>query len=217
MSSESEELLKQVLGYGFFDRARSTSPGYAKLVVTLLDDSDQGYFSPEYLRASIFNESQKLEHLTIYHPWEGTETYQLGCDRIVLRDYKGLTIEGFTFGGMLQIVDKGTYTECVLTSEAPILELVEEFSITTLLAAEAESTIAEFRDQQASTDYEGWLAQANPLKLYAAIIYKIKRDLLGLADPDVTQVQLLRFISSELEVLQADEFKDGLPELTQVA
>ncbi len=217
MSSDEGELSKQVLGYGFFDRVRPTSPGYARLKVSLRDEPGQGYYAPEYLRVSIINETDKLEHLTIYHPWEDTETYRLGFDRIVLRDYKGRTIEGFTFGGTLRIVDKGAYTICVVSSPAPILELVEEFSLTTLLAAEAEAAIEEFRDRQAAVDFEQWMSQADPLKLYAALIKVIKRDLLDLPTPDVTQVQLLRLVSSEIRALQATQFQEGLPDLTQVA
>ena len=217
MSLDSDEPFKQVLGYGFFDRMRPTSPGYTKLNVSLRDEPGRGYFSPEYLRVSIINETDKLEHLTIYHPWEDTETYQIGLDRIVLRDNKGRTIEAFTFGGTLQIVDEGAYTACVLTSTAPILELVEEFSITNLLAVETESTIAEYQDRQDAEIFERWMAQADPLKLYAASIKAIEQELLALAAPDVTQVQLLRLVSTEIKALSANEFRDGLPELTQVA
>lgn len=217
MSSDAGELSKQRLGYGFFDRVRPTSPGYAKLMVTLRDEPGQGFFSPEYLRVSIINQEEKLEHLTIYHPWEETETYQIGCDRIVLRDYKGRTIESFTFGGTLNIMDKGDCTVCVLTSPTPILELVEEFSITTLLAAESEARISEFQEQQNAADFERWLAQANPLKLYAAVLKRTKQELLNLAEPDVTQVQLLRLVSSEIKALRAGEFQEGLPEMAKVA
>lgn len=217
MSLDTDEPYKQVLGYGFFDRVRPTSPGYAKLKVSLRDEPGHGYYSPEYLRVTILNEADKLEHLAIYHPWEDTETHQVGLDRIVLRDDKGRTIEAFTFGGTLTIVDKGSHTVCVLTSSAPILELVEDTSITNLLAEEAESAIAEFRDRQESVDFDQWFAQADPLKLYAASIKAIKQTLLDLAEPDVTQVQLLRLVSAEIKALRAGKFTEGLPELTQVA
>ena len=217
MSSDESRLSQQELGYGFFDRVRPTSPGYAKLNVSLLDESGPSYFSPEYLRVSIINEQDKLEHLTIYHPWEDTESYRLGVDRAVLRDYKGRTIEVFTFGGTLEIVDMGSHTICSLSSPAPILELVEEFSITNLLALETESTIAEYQDRQDAEIFERWMAQADPLKLYAASIKAIEQELLALAAPDVTQVQLLRLVSTEIKALSANEFRDGLPELTQVA
>lgn len=216
MSADSDEPSRQVLGYGFFDRVRPTSPGYAKLKVSLRDEPGQGYFSPEYLRVSTLNEADNLEHLTIYHPWEDTETYQIGLDRIVLRDNKGRTIEAFTFGGTLHIVDKGAYTVCVLASTAPILELVEEFSITNLLAIETESTIAEYRDQQDSAHFERWMTQADPLKLYAASINAIEQKLLDLAEPDVTQVQLLRLVSAEIQSLRDEKFTSGLPNLTEV-
>ena len=217
MSSDESRLSQQELGYGFYDRIRPTSPGYAKLNVSLLDESGPSYFSPEYLRVSIINEQDKLEHLTIYHPWEDTESYRLGVDRAVLRDYKGRTIEVFTFGGTLEIVDMGSHTICSLSSPAPILELVEEFSITTLLAAEAEEILGAFWQNEDTVDFEQWVAQANPLKLYAAVINRIEQELLALSTPDVMQVQLLRIVSAEINALRTAEFHEGLPELSEVS
>jgi hypothetical protein len=213
MPPEKCESLEQTVGYGFFERSRPTSPGYAKLRVSLCDKPGYGYYSPKFLRVSSINEANSMEHLTISHPWKDKESYQVMMDRVVLRDHEGRTIQAFTFGGELQIVERQDETLCTLSSPAPILELVEELSISTLFTTETEAALITHRlaSEPKSTTLEQWMAATAPLTIYAACLQMVKRRLLEANLLDATQVQLLRMISAEIAALEAEAFPNGLP------
>ena len=218
MPSETREPLEQTMGYGFFERSRPTSPGYAKLRVSLRDKPGHGYYSPEFLRVSIMNKANMTEHLAISHPWKEMEFYQVSMDRVVLRDHEGRTIQTFTFGGELQIVDRQDYTLCTLTSPAPILELVEDLSISTLFTTETEAalTTRQLASETEPTIFEQWMAATTPLTLYAASLRMVKRRLLKADSLDAIRVQLLRMVSAEIAALEADLFPDGLPTFKRI-
>jgi hypothetical protein len=204
------------LGYRFGGRARPSALGYTQLQARLTLEPRNTHFNPQYLRVSVFSPASGVGHLSVCHPWKAGERYRLYPDRIILRDHNGQTIEAFVFGGKLQVSLSAAWTVCTISSEAPILELVGEQSISTMLAVEVEGLLADGRypDECQLVEIEGKIAQANPLDLYAACLLALKMKLKRLTVLDVTQVQLLRAVSAEMEALrESPEFEGGLPTL----
>ncbi|MBN1311219.1 MAG: hypothetical protein JXB30_07355 [Anaerolineae bacterium] len=218
MPPERCESLERTVGYGFFERSRPTSPGYTKLQVLLCDKPGHGYYSPKFLRVSIMSKANMMEHLTVSHPWEEMESYQVTMDRVVLRDHQGRTIQAFTFGGELQVVNREDDTLCTLSSPAPILELVEDLSISTLFTTETEAALTTYRlaPETESTIFEQWMATNTPLTIYAASLQMVQSRLLEANLLDTTQVQLLRMISAEIAALEVEVFPDGLPTFKRI-
>jgi hypothetical protein len=204
------------LGYRFGGRGRPSALGYTQLQARLTLKPGNTHFDPQYLRVSIFSPTEGVGHLSVCHPWEADERYRLYPDRIILRDHHSQTIEAFVFGGRLQISPNAGRTLCTVSSDAPILELVGERSISTMLAVEVEGLLADRRTpgERQPSAVEEKIAQANPLALYAACLLALKMKLNRLTILDVTQVQLLRAVAAEMESLrQLPAFEGGLPTL----
>jgi hypothetical protein len=207
------------LGYRFGGRERPSALGYTQLQARLTREPRNTHFNPQYVRVSVFSPSSGMGHLSICHPWKASEHYRLYPDRVILRDHNGQTIEAFVFGGELQISPNAERTVCTVSSDAPILELVGEQSISAMLAAEVEGLLADRRypDERGLVEIEARIAQADPLDLYAACLLALKMKLNRLTVLDVTQVQLLRAVSAEMEALrQLPTFEKGLPTLKEM-
>jgi hypothetical protein len=207
------------LGYRFGGRSRPSALGYSQLQARLTLEPRNTHFNPQYLRVSVFSPSSGVGHLSVCHPRKASERYRLYPDRIILRDHNGQTIEAFVFGGKLQVSPNADRTLCTISSEAPILELVGEQSISAMLAVEVEELLAGERcpDERQLAEFEGKIAQADPLDLYAACLLALKMKLKRLTVLDVTQVQLLRAVTAEMEALrQLPAFEGGLPTLKDI-
>ena len=118
----------------------------------------------------------------------------------------------------MQIEDKQDHTLCILSSPAPILELVEDLSISTLFTTEIEAALTTRRltSEIEPIAFEQWMTSTAPLNTYAASLRMVKRKLLKANSLNAIQVQLLRMISAETAALEADLYPDGLPTFKRI-
>jgi hypothetical protein len=134
------------------------------------------HFDPERVRLSVVTEPGNIEFIKVHHPWPLRTHYRSAAGRIILQDFKGRIVEAFTLGGDFRIHKENDLTTCVLTSPAPILELISISSIPEVLAEEIEILLAERRaawDHDLSI-YNKRLSAVDPLILYIACLEAIR-------------------------------------------
>ncbi len=165
------------LGYFYHPRERPNAPGHPRLDVLLRSVPSGKHFDPMRVRLSIVTKLGRIEFIKVRHPWPLLDHYRACAAGIILQDCKGNIVEAFTFGGDLRIETEDGLSTCVLTSPAPILELIETSSIPVILSEETEILLAERRAGWAHDPsiYDKRLSAADPLILYIACLEAIRK------------------------------------------
>ena len=148
--SMEDKFTQQELGYLFWPKPYSHSPGHPRLDINVSESPSNMHFDPEEVHLSVVSCSRRdysrpIESLTIHHPWPHESECQVAAGTVIISDRKGKKVEAFTFGGILHIYPNKTFTECCIESDAPILELIEYNPIVMTLVEEVEIILAKRR------------------------------------------------------------------------
>lgn len=201
-------------GFVLLPSRRPTEPGYAGLDIWLLEQPTGRHFDPSQIVLYTAGE-HGIDYSSLEHPWSGETQLTAVCGPIDLIDHKGHHIEGFTFGGSLEIETKRTETKAVLRSPAPILlntqtQTIRAEQAVSLLIEEFNILLARRKAfwQDNAEELEQRLAAANPLHLYAAflpIVYQRFKNL----PPSDDQAQLSAQHSLHVEMEAVAELIPG--------
>lgn len=193
------------LGYDFHPATADRFPGHPQLDIFLRDEPTQRHFDPEQVHFEVAG-SGRPEVLTISHPWAGPHQHRICAGRIYIDDRKQKRVEAFSFGGTLEVTTKAAITICHLQSPAPIFDLVDWNSLSTIIVAEAEVLLAERRadwDPKHPHTFEQHLATAVPLELYARCLIALHEKFAPhLENHDQLYHQLVHFVANEIKFLQ---------------
>ncbi len=177
----------QELGYEFEPFTIPGNEGYDTLVVNVVRVPTERHFDPSRVDVPVFTLDNSLRHMVIEHPWHGRHHHRVAVGHVIIRDRKNKVVEAFTCGGDLQIDPFPNRTRCLITSPAPIFELVSRMgesveTYDTILANELETLLAKQRVHWGLNDigYEERLAELDPLLLYASGLYAIEEHLLAM-------------------------------------
>ncbi len=139
-----------------------------------------------------------LERFKITHPWEYQSPYRVCPGTVIMEDRKGKKVEAFCFGGNLVINKKDSFTECFLSSPAPILEFDETNPMKVLLIEKVEILLAEYRAGYTNDqDFEKDLCSTAPLDLYTACLTSLTSDLRSKAQKNDQDLQFLNYLHKE--------------------
>ncbi len=221
MSTTSIEPVQHELGYFFHPTRVPKAIGHPQLDIVLRPAPTGRHFDPEKVHFEVACVNGGVESLTVHHPWRWpTHHYCVSAGRVIWRDRLDKTVEAFTFGGSLQIEPCESYTACVLTSPAPILRLVSDADIPTMLALEVEVLLAERRaawvDDPASIEER--VAAADPLVLYYSCLKALKGKFkrLCLTAIDNRLCQLVLFLNNGNGSHRAWRRPPHIPELSDL-
>jgi len=192
-------------GYFFHPRERSDTPGYRQLDVFFHSVPTNKHFDPMNMTLNIAPEHNHIELIKIHHPWSLLEQYQVCAGRVILQDRKGKKTEAFTFGGNLRIKSEDELTIGVLTSPAPLLELVSTSSISSIFAEETEILFAERRAEWEPdhTTFNKKMIKADPLTLYCVCLEALREKFEHSRLRDSENIHhFAHFIQTEITVLQ---------------
>ena len=175
------------LGYEFEPFTMSGNEGYDALVVNVIRVPTERHFDPDHVDIPVYATDNSIHHLVVSHPWHGKAQYRVAVGHVVIRDRKNKVVEAFTCGGELHIDVYPERTRCLITSSAPIFELVSQMGDSTesydsILVAEIETLLARRRVRWGLNDfgYQQRLAETDPLLLYATALYAIEEQLLAM-------------------------------------
>jgi hypothetical protein len=167
------------LGYTFHPQLYPQAPGHPQLDIVLRATPTGLHFDPKWVRLPVASANRGIELLTVRHPWQWKEHYRACEGHVSLHDHKNKVIEAFAFGGDLQIMSEEDRTTCILSSSAPIVEMLPEPltrgpSVHMMLVEEVEALIAQRRaawdQEQAPIAFDRRLAAVDPLRLYLACL-----------------------------------------------
>jgi hypothetical protein len=160
------------LGYTFYPPRHHHDPGHPRLDITLRASPTELHFDPEKVELHIVSPTERIENLSVTHPWTGIRDFQVYPGRIVLRDRVDKTAKAFTFGGRLEIHPEDKQTVCTIQSNAPILSLTIDRSLAVMLAEEVEIMLAERRAAWANdiSSFEDRLKSIDPSTFYLATL-----------------------------------------------
>ena len=119
-----------------------------------------------------------VSDMKVFHPWPFEKQIRVCAGLVILEDRKGEKVEGFTFGGQMEIETRKRQTACTLVSKAPILHLSEASGSRKLFIEEIEILLAEQQAKFSSDlEYHTKLCRTDPLQLYLACLKEINRKL----------------------------------------
>lgn len=158
------------LDYIFYPSRSAGDPGHPRMDITLTEEPREGHFDPVQVQFPAVTGRDEIRPLTVEHPWTLQPDYRVTAGRVTLRNRRGKAQSAFTYGGELKIETRDRQTTCILTSEAPILNLTVEHSLANLLAVETEALLAERRAAwaHAQEGYEKRLSELEPARLFSA-------------------------------------------------
>ena len=164
------------LGYIFYPPENPNDPGHPRLDIRMQDKPTYQHFDPEHVLVNVFSTTDGLETLKLQHPWTGSDHFRVFPGRVTMQDRLNKTVAAFTFGGELAIETQEDKTTCILTSDAPILGLAFDHTISMLLTEEAEIFMAELRAGWAHDPeaLEKRLAETEPLEFYALFLKTLR-------------------------------------------
>lgn len=170
--------------------------------------------------ASFFaaKKDNKIEQITIKHPWVYEKEAQVCAGVIVMEDRNKEKKEAFTFGGNLKIETQESQTVCTLTSSAPILDIVDTTPLKRVFAEELEIIFAERSATYANHhDYEKDLIAADPRDLYLASLEALLNKFESFTHMDKSQRDFLHFLRTEKNRLYAIGISSALaPSLDEI-
>lgn len=159
-------------GFYFYPATDTRSHGHPKFAFNLYTQPTGEHFDPEHAVLPGTRPKGGIEHISLSHPWRGGNSNLHICiGRILLTDRLHKKVEAFSFGGTLAISPHEDHTACVLTSTAPIFDLVRPGDTLTNVTSGIEVAIAEQRAHW-KDDYafEETLATTEPAELYLATL-----------------------------------------------
>lgn len=212
--SPNNEIADDCFGYYFHHAKDKFEMGSSQLDVNLRSTPTERHFDPEQLRLRIAEQGEDIAHLRIYHPWPGGRHMRAVIGDVVLRDRKDKTVEAFTFGGTLTIERREDCTRCSLTSPVPIIDLRDDHREAHILAAEAKALIARRRvDWEHDLErFEARLAQADPEKLYFAILMRLEAEYrIYPKDQRISAQAFLNFLRTQIDVAKQKFERAQLP------
>lgn len=164
--------MSDYLGYRFRPSRYSPALGHAGLEVDLtVKPSRSTYF----IRSATFRVASSSLGYRTFHDMRGSNgniqelKVAIGCLRLTACNHDQVC--GFSFGGRLEIEDRGDYTVCRLNSTAPVFEMTEgEETATAFVLSELQAQMARRRASWGRNDaeYELRLLNANPYQLFVA-------------------------------------------------
>ncbi len=161
-------------GY-YYHPSKYTPPlGHPQLDIYLVDEQTERFFDAHGVEFLVF-EKERSSILKVVHSQQSgifSGTYHVCAGRILIYDHAGDEVEGFSFGGDLEIVWSGDYTRCTLTSSAPIFSLsTDPQSVNEIIFSEIEAVLAEKRAERHKKGGEKFykrLCEIDPMKLCVA-------------------------------------------------
>lgn len=181
------------LGYYFHPRRHDGEPGYPQMDVNVVPAPEHRHFDVReaiFLVADAFDDVQALK---IHHP-KYSSTYTVCMGQILLNDFAEKSVRVFSFGGALKVVNQGDKTVCSLASDAPIVRLVRDEDVPTLLAEEFEGEYARLQAAWLGRerDFRVRVANADPLTMYVSFLRNVRDR-----------------ISQNVRAARADEIRDA--------
>lgn len=165
------------LGYVFYPYEIPHYPGHPRLDIIIPAVPTYRHFDPQKAQFRVVSFPNKLEQITIHHPWSSGKKFHVCAGRIYVSDRIHKQVEAFSFGGELQILSTEEHTVCALTSTAPIFALIEAHNLPMWLTAEAEILLAKQKahwDPQHPHDFETHLMTVDPFLLYASCLQALQ-------------------------------------------
>lgn len=183
------------LGYLLGTTNREHAPGHPTVDIWLAETPSQRHFDPEQVRLNCFIEAH-VDALAIEHPWSGERTAPLAAGMLILIDRKNKHIDGFLFGGNMEIEVESSFTHIHLSSPAPIMLRRNDHPEINLLIEEACILLARRRAVWAEhpEELEQRLFHTDPLTLYAAFLISINHNFDQLPPSDDETLLKARYI-----------------------
>jgi hypothetical protein len=201
-----EQALTANYGYFYHPPPGERLVGYPRLDFNLIAAPTGEHFDPQHATLYTITKQGRIESLTLSHPWHGSTRYQVCAGRVNLHDHSGENVAAYTLGGQLTLRDQGAYTHCSLTSPAPIIDLPHPGAISTLLASEIESLLAQRRAalRHQEGEFERRLATVEPLTLFVACLSTLEVKLCHLSAETHSQPyqDVLQLVRSNIHSLQ---------------
>jgi hypothetical protein len=165
------------LGYIFYPLAHPGDPGHPQLDIHLPSAPSGRHFDVAAVHFSIFTATDLIERLSVSRHHLGPFEGRVCPGRIIIESFTKKTVEAFTFGGTFQVEMQPDLTICTIRSKAPILEIIHEETVSSMLAEEVEILLAGRRAAWAE-DPEGLarrLAGLDPITFYHACLEELRR------------------------------------------
>ena len=175
--------------------------------MNIAETPTEEHFDPQRIHFLVVSEDKFVEDLKVTHPWRYKDDYQICAGLVQIIDHKDQTEEALSFGGHLRIETHESITTCILESSAPILEITGANPIIQKFIDEIEILMAERRAEWASHEgiFEKRLIQADPLKLYKAVLNSLIKKYEHVSYKDHFHVQeFLNFLNKEIERLKTE-------------
>lgn len=204
------QLQHQDLGYVFVPFESRSSIGFHEMIVNITREPSESHFDPvEMSMRAAGQDTDFVEHHTIFHPYTFGSSLRLIPGKICIKDRKGKRVEVFCFGGTLTIDSKSDGTQCHLVSKPPILypnhagvtvqDLEDEIQI--LLARRRAAWIA--RGEEA---FETKMLEIDPSLLCAACLAEIVKEFNDQEMQSLgTNRRLMQVVRKEISDLKAAE------------
>jgi hypothetical protein len=158
------------LGYYLHPAARAGELGYPRLDINIFAAPTHRHYDTRVLHLPVAHFGS-VRPMDIRHPWHSAN-YRVCAGRITLRDFVDKPVVFFSFGGNATVEALPDHTHCTITSDAPILHLIEEEDPATILGEEFEALLARRRGAWAGRqdEYESRLTKVEPSALYLACL-----------------------------------------------
>jgi hypothetical protein len=224
-----DEFDENRLGYTFHPRLYSHAPGHPQLDIVLRAKPTERHFDPIRVRLMVAVPDGGLKMATIrYHPQSREEHHQACAGFVAISDRRDKRVEAFTFGGDLHVMPQANLTLCVLTSPAPIIEILPQPlthgpSVTTMLVDEVEALIARRRaawDREQDPDaFDERLAAADPFVLYLACLQALNEHYAHFPyqEEDTLTHEFVAYLHGEIKTLvQTGKWPPDVPPLAKL-
>ena len=164
------------LGYVFYPPTHPGDPGHSRLDIHLPLAPSGRHFDVSAVHFSVFTALDLIDPLSVslHHlgPFEG----RISPGRIIIESFEKKTVEAFTFGGKYQVEMQPDLTICTFRSQTPILEIIHEETVSSMLAEEVEILLAGRRAHWAQDPdaLAKRLAGLDPVTLYHACLEELR-------------------------------------------
>ncbi len=201
---EQEETVLPKIGYLYhYPRLDHASENF-RLDIFVASIPTELHFDVQHAHFFVKTPENAIERLTISHPWTYKKDEQVCAGVVIMEDRNKVKKEAFTFGGNLKIATEETHTTCVLTSTAPILDIIDAMPVQRFFVEELEIILAERRAVYADHhDYETYLGAADPRELYLASLEALLQKFENFPSMDKNQREFLSFLRAEKKRLYA--------------
>lgn len=207
-------------GYHFHPHHYSFPLGHPQLDFDLLAKPGERSFNLKLVHIRIWEDGD-LRQEALSHLVRQPGKLQVFPGRFWLETYDGQRINGFCFGGELQIIHFSDFTRCHLTSPAPIGSLSGKAdSPQTILFDELAALVAKERAGAKNDEVLARkLANADPFQLFVASLAALDARAKKLAATAKTQQyrQLASLVSKAIQAIkEAGEWPDSVPDLEKL-